>query len=75
MEPTERKPRYRAYLLRCWETQSNQREPGGEWRFSLEDPHTSQRRNFAGLDLLIAALRSDLLVDAGPDELRPRKPG
>lgn len=54
MPLTEPSPRYCAYLLRCWE------EPPGSpaaWRFSLEDPHTGERRGFASLESLMAYLQ------------------
>jgi hypothetical protein len=60
LESTGRKPRYRAYLLRCWEA-GRAREPGGGvWRFSLEDPQSGKLRYFADLESLIAALRAEL---------------
>jgi hypothetical protein len=46
---------YRAYVLRSWEKRGQTPE-GSAWRFSLEDPHTGQRRGFAGLEALVAAL-------------------
>lgn len=62
-----RRSRYRAYLLRCWETNQSGSLSEQRWRFSLEDPHTGQRRNFVGMDTLVEALRSDL-SDGGPVE-------
>jgi hypothetical protein len=51
--------RYRSYLLRCWEERA---ETGSDkvWRFSLEDTRTGQRRGFASLNELLAALETDL---------------
>lgn len=53
-------PCYHCYLLRCWaETDAN-----GEvilWRFSLQDPHTGQRRGFASLTELVIALQDELM--------------
>ena len=51
--------RYCAYLLRCWQ------EPGSGpgplvWRFSLEDPHTGERRGFATWERLLAFLQAEL---------------
>lgn len=64
-------PYYRCYLLRCWaETGA-----GGEvvlWRFSLEDPHSGQRRGFANLTELVIALHSELFEDPARDESRGR---
>jgi hypothetical protein len=60
-------PRYRAYLLRCWQERSQDPDQTTVWRFSLEDPHTSQRRGFASFEALIAALRTEL----SGDEVQP----
>jgi hypothetical protein len=53
VSPSARPPGYRAYLLRCW------REATG-WRFSLEDPHTGERRGFAGPEALVGHLEATL---------------
>ena len=46
---TAEQQRYRAFMLRLWEVNSD-----GEpiWRASLESPHTGQRYGFANLELL-----------------------
>jgi hypothetical protein len=64
LDPT---PRYRAYLLRCWQERSQNPDSTTVWRFSLEDPHTGQRRGFASFEALIAALRTEL----SDDEVQP----
>jgi hypothetical protein len=53
-------PRYRAFMLRCWEVRSP--DPGGvaTWRFSLEDPDSKQRHGFADLEALVAFLGDEL---------------
>lgn len=51
---------YQAYLLRCWEERSDLPDGRVIWRFSLEDPHTGQRRGFATFDALMAVLRDEL---------------
>lgn len=53
-------PRYRAFMLRCWEVRSA--APGGPvtWRFGLEDPDTRQRHGFADLEALVAFLGEEL---------------
>ena len=53
-------PRYRSYLLTFWEERD--REPQGPqvWRFSLQDPRTGQRRGFASLEALVAALEREM---------------
>jgi hypothetical protein len=55
-----RPPRYRSYLLTFWEERD--REAGGPqvWRFSLQDPRTGQRRGFASLEALVAALEWEI---------------
>jgi hypothetical protein len=45
--------RYRAYLLRLWQTGDDQ---AIEWRALLEDPHTGERRGFADLNSLFTFL-------------------
>ena len=45
----ERPPRYRSYLLALWEERSQNPQVAETWRFSLQDPHTGQRRGFACL--------------------------
>lgn len=44
---------YQAYLIRLW-----QEEEQGEWRATLENPHTGERKGFANLDSLITYLRA-----------------
>jgi rRNA maturation protein Nop10 len=51
--------RYIAYLLRGWMEQGDDPASPANWRFSLEDPHTGQRRGFASLERLTAALAQD----------------
>ena len=52
-------PGYRSYLLRFWEERGEQTEVT-LWRFSLEDPLTTQRLGFADLDSLTAWLRTEI---------------
>ena len=54
-------PRYCSYLLRCWQERSLRQSAAAVWRFSLEDPHTGQRRGFATFEALVAFLRQELL--------------
>ena len=67
-----RPPRYCAYLLRCWESPD---QGGGllpSWRYSLEDPHSGERRGFASFEALVAHLRAELGLDAAePAETEP----
>ncbi len=57
-------PLYHAYLLRCWREQSLERNGAATWRFSLENPHTSERRGFATWEALIAFLHEELWEEA-----------
>jgi hypothetical protein len=61
-------PRYRAWLLRCWEERGQRPIAAPLWRFSLENPHTGERHAFATRDALLAALchALDALVEAAP---------
>jgi hypothetical protein len=49
-----RAPRYHSYQLRCWS------EGLGIWRFSVEDPHTGERRGFPEMAALVAFLDATL---------------
>jgi hypothetical protein len=58
-------PRYRAFMLRCWEVRSPDPEGRTTWRFGVEDPHTGQKHGFADLEALIAFLQTELLEETG----------
>lgn len=47
-----RPPIYHSYLLRFWEERGDS-STASVWRFSLEDPQTSERHGFATLDALV----------------------
>ena len=49
-------PRYRAYLLRCWAEHGPSAPAPAVWRYSLEDPHTGERRGFPTLAAMVAFL-------------------
>jgi len=59
-------PRYRIYLLARWEERSSGSEAPAQWRFSLEHPATGQRRGFASLMALVAALQQ---MTSGKEDL------
>jgi len=61
----EHPPRYRAYLLRCWE-ERGQDPLRPLWRFSLEEPHTGERHGFADLAQLVAFLQG--FTEGGQDD-------
>ena len=56
----DKPPHYQSYLLRFWEERGQQPDLPPAWRFSLEDPHTGERRGFASLEALVAFLREKL---------------
>lgn len=51
-------PRFRSYLLRCWEERSADSSSHTPRRCSLEDPQTALRHDFATLEALAAFLRA-----------------
>ncbi|NOZ28129.1 MAG: hypothetical protein GXP39_08780 [Chloroflexi bacterium] len=64
---------YIAYLLRLWRAGEGE---GGEWRASVEDPHTGERRGFASLEALFAFLREQVGVSPAPNhEKEEEDPG
>jgi hypothetical protein len=62
---TDRPPAYRSYLLRFWEERGAEAAPS-VWRFSLEDPQTTQRLGFASLAALTEWLHAQTLGPAAP---------
>ena len=46
-------PLYYAYMLRLWQSESQDRR---QWRASLESPHTGERHVFSNLEQLFAFL-------------------
>ncbi|MBU0496064.1 MAG: hypothetical protein KKA73_18045 [Chloroflexi bacterium] len=67
----DRQPRYQAYMLRFWETRGSCADCPAVWRFSLEDPHTGERRGFADLKGLLAFLQTRTeRADSSPDKTK-----
>ena len=66
---TPTKPRYRAFLMRLWEGDAL-KPPAEAWRFSLEDPHSGQKRGFASLASAQAAA-AQAAADLAPGILPP----
>lgn len=66
-EPTtaDRPPAYHSYLLRFWEERGDDPTPP-VWRFSLEDPQTTQRQGFASLAALTDWLQAQTTGPAAP---------
>ncbi len=70
----ETPPRYRSYLLTVWEERNLDPSLPVAWRFSLEDARTGQRRGFAGMEALVAALQEEMAEDRAKErgpEIRP----
>lgn len=59
---------YHVYLLRLWQQSQFGSTARTEttWRFSLEDPHSGERRGFANLEALVAFLESMTLSHHNP---------
>ncbi len=53
--------------MTLWEERGRDLDEPVEWRFSLEDPYTDQRRGFASLEEMVVFLRAELTADQ--DEL------
>jgi hypothetical protein len=66
---------YRSYVLRCW-AEFDRDRGAALWRFSLEDTRIGQRRGFASLNELVAALRTELnlTVEDSDDPFQLPKP-
>jgi hypothetical protein len=45
-------PQYHSYLLRFWRESS--------WRFTLENPHTGERKGFGSFEALMAFLKEEV---------------
>jgi len=56
---------YLSYLLRLWQAGTGQ---AIEWRASLEEVSTGERRAFAGLDALLDYLRQQTRAGSPPEE-------
>ncbi len=53
-------PTYKSYWLRCWS--AGAREPGGSvnWRFSLEDAVTGEKKGFNDMKAMLAFVELEL---------------
>ena len=60
MSISTKRPRHRSYLLTFWEERDREARGPQVWRFSLQDPRTGQRRGFASLEALVAALQREI---------------
>jgi hypothetical protein len=62
---TRRPARRYVFLLRIWE-ERGERPPTTLYRYSLEDPHSHDRRGFGDLEHLIAFLNTLTEPEASP---------
>jgi hypothetical protein len=59
--PTGKPAYYCSYILRCWEEPNlTDGKEEKRSRFSLEDPHTGERRGFANIRALAEFLQSNV---------------
>jgi hypothetical protein len=65
--------RYRAWLLRCWEVPHAGGKRPADWRFSLEEPHTGERRGFANSGSLLDYANGELTESKTAHETLIRK--
>lgn len=63
-------PRYQSYLITMWQERGQDSDNLGGWRFRLEDPHTGERRGFANLEKLMAALEQEMANAGTADSKR-----
>lgn len=61
MATFEKPPRYRTFLLTCWEERGRDPDAPIVWRIRLEDPRTDQRRGFAGVEEMAVFLQTTLM--------------
>lgn len=59
--------RHRVYLLTVWREECEEDSGSTGLRFSLKDPRTGERRGFASVEALAAALTSTLIEQAALD--------
>ena len=57
-------PRYRAFVLRCWEVRGERPGRPATWRFSLECVEKKEKRYLPDLEGLVAFLRDELAIAA-----------
>jgi hypothetical protein len=53
-------PLYRSYLLTLWEERRRDSDLPVVWRFGLQEAHIGQRRAFATVGALVAALEQEM---------------
>jgi hypothetical protein len=58
-------PRHRTYVLHLWREHAAQPDRSAEWRFSVEEPCTGQRRGFASMRALTDFIETTLTCDEG----------
>lgn len=56
----DKPPRYKSYVLRCFEVRSQHADRPATWRFTLEDSWMREKHAFADLERLTAFLHAEL---------------
>jgi hypothetical protein len=64
MKSVEKEKQYRSFLLRLWKDELNGKR---NWRISLENPFTRERRGFATLEDLIKYLEILIQENENPE--------
>jgi hypothetical protein len=59
----DKPPRYKTYVLRCWEARSQHADRPATWRFSVEDAWTGEKRTFADLASVFAFLEAQINME------------
>ena len=70
----DRSPIYRSFVLTLWQEHGRGSSEPAVWRFRLDDPRTGQRRGFADLEALVAALKEEMEDDRTEEAGAPARP-
>jgi hypothetical protein len=70
----DRPPTYRSFVLTLWQEHGRGSSEPAVWRFRLDDPRTGQRRGFADLEALVAALEREMAANWRDDQGRQPHP-
>ena len=64
--------RYLSYIIRCWQEPSvHAGRETNDWRFSLHNPRTNQRRGFATFEALLISLQAELADEKVDNDVTP----
>jgi hypothetical protein len=70
----DRSPIYRSFVLTLWQEHGRGSSEPSVWRFRLDDPRTGQRRGFADLEALVAALEREMAANWRDEQGRQPHP-